>query len=103
MRAGEDHHPVSRGLDCGPVIGRNIQPGVVFIPLAERIAAVPETVSDVSAHRPAVRGRGELDLISVENIFDLAQLAFQRRGRLFNIAYARFAIRASPSDFPADV
>src|SRR5262249_60304356 len=85
VRAGESDSSVGSGLDCGSVIGRNIQPGVVFITFAERIATVTETVSDVSAHGPAARGRSEFDLVPVKNIFDPTQLALQGGGRLLNI------------------
>src|SRR5262249_33518621 len=85
------------------VIGRNIQPGVVFITFAERIAPATETVSDVSAHGPAARGRGECDLVPVKNIFDPTQLALQGGGRLLTISYLCIPVRASSADVLADI
>src|SRR5215831_20998441 len=71
VHAGVDNSSVRRCLDGGAVIGSDVQSGVVFIPAAERVAAHSETVSDVSAHGPAARGRGEFDLVPVEHVFDV--------------------------------
>src|SRR5262245_35621432 len=102
VHTGEDYSSVSRGLDCGAMIGGDVQARVGLIAAsAERIAAAPETVSDVPAHRPAARSRGEFDLIPVEDILDLPQLALQRGGSIFKVAYLRFAIRASTPDLLA--
>src|SRR5262245_18001574 len=71
VHAGVDDSSVSRRVDRGAVIGGDVQSGVVLIPAAERVAAHSVTVSDVSAHGPAARGRGEFDLVPVEHVFDV--------------------------------
>src|SRR5262245_12809321 len=102
VHTGEDYSSVSRGLDRGAMIGGDVQTCVGFIaPSAERIASAAETVSNVSAHGPTTRCRGEFDLVPVEDILDLPQLALQRGCSFFKFAYLRFAIRASTPDFLA--
>src|SRR5215475_7647961 len=103
VHAGVDDSSVSRGLDRSAVIGGDVQAGVVFITAAEGVAAHPETVSDVSAYRPSTRGRGEFDLVPVENVFDITQLALQCGGRLLKGAQLCFAVGAPAADFLADV
>src|SRR6185295_15396522 len=50
VHTGEDDPSISRGFNRGAVIGRDIQTRVVFKPAStEWIAAISETVSDVSA------------------------------------------------------
>src|SRR5262245_33408975 len=103
VHAGEDDSSVGGGLDRGSVVGCDVQAGMVFIPAAEGVTAPAETVGDVPAHGPAARGRGEFDLVPVENVLDISQFALQRGCRLFDVAQICFATRASATDVIADV
>src|SRR5215831_12199787 len=100
---GVDDSSVSRGLDRSAVIGGDIQADVVFRPATEGVAAHSETVSDVSAHWPSIRSRGEFDLVPVENVFDITQLALQCGGRLLKVAQLCLAVRAPAADFLVDI
>src|SRR5215510_14716856 len=103
VHAGVDDSSVSRGLDRSAVIGGDIQADVVFRPATEGVAAHCEAVSDVSAHWPSIRSRGEFDLVPVENVFDITQLALQCGGRLLKVAQLCLAVRAPAADFLVDI
>src|SRR5262245_14498666 len=63
MGAGEDDPSVGRGFNCGSVIGRDIQSGMIFISApAKGVAAASEPVGNVPMYGPSVRCRGEFYL-----------------------------------------
>lgn len=102
--SSEDNDSISRGLNRSAVIGGDVQTAVRFAAAAaKRITAPAKSIGYVSAHWPAARRRRKSDLIFIENVFDLAQFAFQRSRHSFHVVDAGIGIRSALANVGADV